>query len=430
MKPILSGHLKVKKTLFWNKRYGTLTPSQLVISKSFDLSSSKKTVFNITTGTTCSILNNQKIPSISVQCLGSKPIIIGFDTIDEMITWYTTIKNIYLNVPTLSMNDFEILSVIGRGFYGKVLLCRSKSSNQLIAIKTIHKNRLIRQNKAKTVFAERNVLLCSKNPFIVSMKFTFQTETKLYLGLEYIPGGELFARIHSKRITFHDAQMYIAEIAIAINYLHSLGIIYRDLKPENILINNDGHLKLTDFGFSKYIIYENANTFCGTAEFLSPEIIQRRSYGFSIDWWALGIILFEIIYGKPPFHSETNNKSELYKQIIEDEPTFPENIPYEYEYEIENVKDLSVGLLNKNPSKRITFDQLKEHPFFNGMDFSIVYAKRILPDYIPKIHKSSPDEHFSSRFTSETPIDSAGTPTIFGKEAFHDFDFIDDDFNI
>jgi serine/threonine protein kinase len=247
--------------------------------------------------------------------------------------------------------------------------------------------------------------------------FAFQSATKFYLGLEYIPGGEL-QMLKRKQGLFPVSQvrLYIAELALALNHLHSIGIVYRDLKPENILIAADGHLKLTDFGLAKDLSrLRLTGSFCGTADFMAPEIIEKQEYGFSVDWWALGVLTYELLFGETPFHDE--NRARLFTKISCHEPAFhpdaqPESI------------DFIKKLLMKNPAHRATFQGLVNHSFWNGLNFDDVLARRITPEFIPTITDLRAAENFDSEFTGEEAMDSIATPPIGDDNVFENFSFV------
>lgn len=214
--------------------------------------------------------------------------------------------------------SFEIIKVIGRGNFGKVCLVRKTGTDQLYAMKILKKAYVEEKKQIAHTKTERNVLASAKCPFIVKLCYAFQTPAKLYLVLEYMNGGELFFHL-SKETAFSEikARFYVGEILIALNYLHSNGIMYRDLKPENILLDEEGHIRLTDFGLSKSgvnVDRPNANTFCGTPEYLAPEILRCDEYDKAVDYWSLGAVLYYMLSGAPPFYSR--NKNEIFKNVL------------------------------------------------------------------------------------------------------------------
>ena len=212
--------------------------------------------------------------------------------------------------------DFDLLKVLGKGGYGKVFQVKKTSghdTDKLYAMKVLKKATIARNAKDTAhTKAERNILECIKNPFVVDLIYAFQTDGKLYLILEYLSGGELFMQLEREGIFMEDmASFYLAEILLALEHLHSEGIIYRDLKPENILLDSVGHIKLTDFGLCKESIFEGSqtHTFCGTIEYMAPEILLRHGHDKSVDWWSFGALMFDMLTGSPPFTAENRKKT-------------------------------------------------------------------------------------------------------------------------
>ncbi|XP_033855952.2 serine/threonine-protein kinase Sgk3 isoform X2 [Acipenser ruthenus] len=220
--------------------------------------------------------------------------------------------------PQAKPTNFDFLKVIGKGSFGKVLLAKHKLDNTYYAIKVLQKRVILNRREQKHIMAERNVLLKNiKHPFLVRLHYSFQTTDKLYFVLDFINGGELFFHLQRER-TFPEprARFYIAEMASALGYLHSINIVYRDLKPENILLDSQGHIVLTDFGLCKEGISQDdtTNTFCGTPEYLAPEVLRKQPYDNTVDWWCLGSVLYEMLYGLPPFYSR--DTAEMYENIL------------------------------------------------------------------------------------------------------------------
>jgi serine/threonine protein kinase len=273
-----------------------------------------------------------------------------------------------------------------------------------MAIKAIPKSTLVKCQKVHTVIRERRILEKVSSPFIVQLKVAFQTSSKFYLGLEYIAGGDLFARMSTagSAITFHDARLYIAELGFALEYLHRAGVVYRDLKPENILIDTDGHLKLTDFGLAKRIEPdETTTTFCGTPEYIAPEMIRRERYSYASDFWSLGILAYELLFGEHPFTAP--NRVRLYEIVLRREPPWPRKADPVH-------KDFVSRLLHKDPKERATFASLKNHSFWTGLDLDAVLRREVQPSYIPPSDKMAPGRNFDTEFTQELPCDSFATP--------------------
>ena len=408
---------------FWHKRYFRIQGSELLLLKKAN-SENPERIISLQADTKVDFVPDSNERSIVIQPLNSDPIVLASATSKKSDELLHKFREVTICSTNLTMQSFKIIRVLGRGYYGKVLLCRRINSESYYAIKTVKKSRLIEFNKIHTIFAERNALMISKHPFIVQFHFAFQTPSKLYLGLEYIPGGELNNHLQQVgRIPIDDVRLYIAEISLALNYLHSLGIIYRDLKPENILMTADGHLKITDFGLTK-VGYpdQTASTFCGTSEYISPEMIKHELYNKAIDWWALGILAYELAMGVTPFKRSTQIK--MFKAITSDEPTFGLEIP-------EDLKDLILHLLNKNPKERYTFQDIKNHPFFKDISWDKVYDKEYQPSYVPDLVMSNDNVYLypsssTESFSNECPADSFSTPIGEEHDLFQGFSFVED----
>lgn len=305
---------------------------------------------------------------------------------------------------SLTIDDFELMTVIGKGSFGKVMQVRKRDTGRIYALKTIRKQHIVSRNEITHTLAERLVLAQVDSPFIVPLKFSFQSEQKLYLVLAFVNGGELFHHLQREH-TFNEerARFYSAELLLALEHLHTLDVVYRDLKPENILLDYTGHIALCDFGLCKLNMKENekTNTFCGTPEYLAPEILSGNGYNKSIDWWTLGVLLYEMIHGLPPFYDE--NTDRMYEKIL--------NKPLEFgeEFSDEAVSILT-GLLNRDPSQRLGVrgaDDIKCHPFFsNHIDFALLAHKRIRPPFKPSVVSPVDVSNFDTIFTEEAPIDS------------------------
>lgn len=283
-------------------------------------------------------------------------------------------------------SDFDILEVVGEGYYGKVSKVKYYKDNKIYALKSLKKSKLKEIKQREHTNAEKRILSNIKHPFIVSLLMSFQTEKKLYLVMEYLNGGELFHHIKKiKKMDESVAVFYLSQIVCALDFLHENHIIYRDLKPENIVLNDNGYIKLTDFGLSKEDVWENSTTqtFCGTPEYLSPEMIKGDPYNSSVDMWGLGILFYEILYGIPPFYD--SNRDNLYKKIYFNEPSFNKpnkKIPSEVS------QDFIRRLLCKNPKERMTIKEAKKHPIFNGFNFERLMSFEIEPPIIPESNVS------------------------------------------
>ncbi|KPM03612.1 ribosomal protein S6 kinase beta-1-like protein [Sarcoptes scabiei] len=309
----------------------------------------------------------------------------------------------------VSTHDFELLRVLGVGAYGKVFQVRKvtgQNPGKIFAMKVLRKAKIVRSIKdTDHTKAERNILESVKHPFIVDLIYAFQTRGKLYLILEYLSGGELFMYLQREGFLLEKAVIfYAAEIILAIEHLHKLGIIYRDLKPENIMLDQFGHVKLTDFGLCKESIHSGkmTYTFCGTVEYMAPEILKRVGHNQAVDWWSLGALMFDMLTGKPPFVSSNRNKT--ISKILHAELKFPKHLT-------SDAKDLIRKLLRRSPEMRLggrqdDADPVKQHSFFKNINWDDVIHKRLEPPFKPKLNSEDDVSQFDSKFTEQMPIDS------------------------
>ncbi|XP_018603449.1 serine/threonine-protein kinase Sgk1-like [Scleropages formosus] len=294
--------------------------------------------------------------------------------------------------------DFDYLKVIGKGSFGKVLLARHKESGQYYAVKVLQKKMVLKKKEQRHIMAERSVLLKNlQHPFLVGLHYSFQTTDKLYFVLDYVNGGELFCHLQRERVFLEPrARFYAAEIASALGYLHSLHIVYRDLKPENILLDSQGHIMLTDFGLCKEGLEPNGttSTFCGTPEYLAPEVLQKQAYDCTVDWWCLGAVLYEMLYGLPPFYSR--NTAEMYNNILHKVLVLKPNVS-------NAGRELLEGLLQKDHTQRLgaqgDFMELKCHAFFSPINWDDLMARKVPPPFIPSVVGPTDLRHFDPEFT-------------------------------
>ena len=287
-----------------------------------------------------------------------------------------------------SLEAFHLLWVIGKGSFGKVMLVKKKDTGNIYAMKVLSKPNIVQKKQVEHTKTERRVLGCTVHPFIVTLHYAFQTSQKLYFVLDYCPGGEIFFHL-GRQGSFPEnlAVFYTAEIALALFHLHDLGVIYRDLKPENLLIDDLGHIKLADFGLSKEGIKANSegtHSFCGTAEYLAPEIINHSGHGTGVDWWSLGMVLFEMLTGLPPWY--TKDRAKLFHRVKHSKLRFPINVS-------PAARSLISGLLTKEPEERLGKDKdaIKDHPLFAGINWDMLLARKIKPPFVPKLVKGKED---------------------------------------
>ncbi|XP_005868732.1 PREDICTED: microtubule-associated serine/threonine-protein kinase 2 isoform X5 [Myotis brandtii] len=315
--------------------------------------------------------------------------------------------------------DFETIKLISNGAYGAVFLVRHKSTRQRFAMKKINKQNLILHNQIQQAFVERDILTFAENPFVVSMFCSFETKRHLCMVMEYVEGGDCATLLKNiGALPVDMVRLYFAETVLALEYLHNYGIVHRDLKPDNLLITSMGHIKLTDFGLSKIglmslttNLYEghiekDAREFldkqvCGTPEYIAPEVILRQGYGKPVDWWAMGIILYEFLVGCVPFFGDT--PEELFGQVISDEIVWPEGddaLP-------PDAQDLTSKLLHQNPLERLgtgSAFEVKQHPFFTGLDWTGLLRQKA--EFIPQLESEDDTSYFDTRSDRYHHVDS------------------------
>uniref|UniRef100_A0A8C2BNV4 Ribosomal protein S6 kinase n=1 Tax=Cyprinus carpio TaxID=7962 RepID=A0A8C2BNV4_CYPCA len=310
---------------------------------------------------------------------------------------------------------FELLRVLGKGGYGKVFQVRKVTgadSGKIFAMKVLKKAMIVRNAKDTAhTKAERSILEEVKHPFIVDLIYAFQTGGKLYLILEYLSGGELFMQLEREGIFLEDtACFYLAEISMALGHLHQKGIIYRDLKPENIMLSNIGHVKLTDFGLCKESIHDGTvtHTFCGTIEYMAPEILMRSGHNRAVDWWSLGALMYDMLTGAPPFTAE--NRKKTIDKILKCKLNLPP-------YLTQEARDLLKKLLRRNASTRMGAGprdalDVQAHSFFRHMNWDDLLAFKVEPPFKPFLQSADDVSQFDSKFTSQTPVDSPDDSTL------------------
>ncbi|XP_028293936.1 ribosomal protein S6 kinase alpha-2 [Gouania willdenowi] len=323
-------------------------------------------------------------------------------------------------------SQFQLLKVLGQGSYGKVFLVRKirgVDRGQLYAMKVLKKATLKVRDRVRSKM-ERDILAEVNHPFIVKLHYAFQTEGKLYLILDFLRGGDLFTRL-SKEVMFteEDVKFYLAELALALDHLHHLGIIYRDLKPENILLDEEGHIKITDFGLSKESIDHDkrAYSFCGTIEYMAPEVVNRRGHTQSADWWSFGVLMFEMLTGSLPFQGK--DRKETMALILKAKLGMPQFLSPE-------VQSLLRALFKRNPANRLGagpdgIEEIKRHRFFASIHWNKLYKREMRPPFKPTVGKPEDTFHFDPEYTSRTPTDSPGIPPSANThQLFRGFSFV------
>ena len=298
----------------------------------------------------------------------------------------------------ICIEDFELLKILGKGAFGKVILAQKKDTKKTYAIKVLNKKHIIEQDQLDHTKAEKMILSHVNHPFLVGLDYAFQTHEKLYFVLQFMKGGELFQHLRRlKRFPEVQAKFYAASIVLGLGHLHNKNYIYRDLKLENLLLDEKGYAMLTDFGLAKFIkAEEKALTFCGTPEYLSPEVILGKGHNRPTDWWSLGILIYEMIFGLPPFYN--SNMQAMYRKIIREEVVFKPGVPVSA-----NAKDIILKLLDKNPEKRFGSNadslEVMSHPFFADIDFDLLTAKNLKAPFLPDLQNW--EKNFDKDFISE-----------------------------
>eukprot|EP00004_Rigifila_ramosa_P004622 TRINITY_DN150_c0_g1_i1.p1 TRINITY_DN150_c0_g1~~TRINITY_DN150_c0_g1_i1.p1 ORF type:complete len:485 (-),score=135.63 TRINITY_DN150_c0_g1_i1:284-1666(-) len=324
----------------------------------------------------------------------------------------------------ISLDSFVILKVLGKGGFGKVMQVRKKDTGRIYAMKAIRKEHVLARNEVEHTLAEKDVLSKMNHPFIIRLKFSFQTDTRLYLVLDYMAGGELFFHLQQDdAFTLPRARFYAAEIVSALGYLHEKGIIYRDLKPENVLLDGYGHVCLTDFGLCKagLGVDEKTNTFCGSLAYMAPEVLDtslQTGYGRAADWWSLGCLLYEMMAGLPPFYAE--KQLEMVKYIRSKKLEFPD-------YFTPEAKDICSRLLQRNPNDRLqNAAEIRAHPFFREIDWDMLNQRRIEAPFKPVVSGETDLRYFDKEFTDESVMESYVDSILSqsSQQVFENFTFV------
>lgn len=339
--------------------------------------------------------------------------------------------------PCIGLKDFELIKCIGRGSYAKVLLVKLKTTQKLYAMKIIKKELINDEEDVDWVQTEKNVFETASNyPFLVGLHSCFQSASRLFFVIEYVNGGDLmFHMQRQRRLPEEHARFYSAEIILALHFLHEKGIIYRDLKLDNVLLDSEGHIKLTDYGMCKEGIRkgDSTGTFCGTPNYIAPEILRGEDYDFSVDWWALGVLMFEMMAGRSPFdivgmpdNTEQNTEEYLFQVILEKVIRIPRSLSHP-------ASNVLRGFLNKVPTDRLgcghedAFRDILDHKFFAPINWEELLNKQINPPYKPYLTDDLGLDNFDAQFTEEpvqlTPTDPSVIARVDQSE-FEGFEYI------
>ena len=333
-----------------------------------------------------------------------------------------------------TLADFDVVRVLGRGAFGKVSLVQHKTSHEKYALKTLNKKMLVAVKQSKGAITEREVLKQKGHPCIVRLYWAFQDDESLHMVLDYLPGGDLYDRIEELReaapgtgFPVARARLYAAEIASALEHLHSRKIVYRDLKPENVLLDSEGHVRITDFGLAKDAMElgDKTHTFCGTPDYLAPEIIKGAGHGRGVDWWSLGTMIYEMLGGLPPFYSENFNV--MYDRILRKTLEFNPDDRFG-----SDARDLLTGLLQKSPELRLGSSErdgaeLREHAWFAPIDWAKLEARELEPSFKPNVKSATDTSNFDDEFTSQPIAESVMPETALGGKGqqYEGFTYVD-----
>ena len=305
--------------------------------------------------------------------------------------------------------DFNFLMVIGRGTFGKVFLAELKTTKKLYAVKSIRKDILIQYDQIENTILEKDIMFECDHPFLVGMEFLFQNDMRLYFVMPFVRGGELY-KVFAAQKRFKEKQVifYAAQMAIAIGYLHDKGIVHRDLKLENILLNQDGYLKIIDYGLAKMLgDGEETTSFCGTPEYLAPEMIQQIGHDKGVDWWALGILIYEMLIGVTPFFNR--NRDMLLQKIQRAKVVFPDRTKYKIDFS-DDIVDLVNKLLDRDKSKRLGskggVKEVLSHPVFKGLDLDKLEKGEIDPPFKPATTDKDLSKYFNVQESSKAMEDT------------------------
>lgn len=334
--------------------------------------------------------------------------------------------------PHYRLEDFELLRVIGRGSYAKVFMVELKKTRRIYAMKVIKKEMFVANENEDIdwVQTEKHVFERASNyPFLVGLHSCFQNDSRLFFVIEFVRGGDLMYHMQRRRrLPETEAQFYAAEISLALDFLHMRGIIYRDLKLDNVLLDHEGHIKLTDYGMCKEGIKkgEKTTTFCGTPNYISPELLRGDEYDFSVDWWALGVLLYEMLAGKSPFDTQDSSEDALFQTILEKTIRIPRSLSV-------RAQNVLKAFLKKDPAERLGcdpkrgFSEVKTNEFFRGIDWEQLERRQVKPPYTPPTESDRDLAHFDSDFTQQPVCFTPDNPDLISKldqSEFEGFEYV------
>lgn len=319
------------------------------------------------------------------------------------------------------MKQFDLLKSIGKGGFGRVLLVRKncgRDNGNIYALKILSKDLVRRTQQVTSTRAEREILLEISHPFIVKLRYAFQNAEKLYMVMDYYPGGSMYFHLcHERYFRPHVVQFFASELVLALGHLHEKNILYRDMKLENILMDRDGHIAVTDFGLAKMgVSQDDATSMCGTPVYLAPEILLKKEYGKAVDYWALGTVLYELTTGRAPFQDRVREK--MFQKIVYGTVKFPQGLTPKFQ-------DLIMGLLNKDPNSRLGHgpqgsEHVKKHHYFQGVKWADILHKRVIPPFKPR--NAGPGENVDKNAIGLEAVDS--TVSGYRNSNFEDFTYV------
>uniref|UniRef100_A0A3Q1CFF8 protein kinase C n=1 Tax=Amphiprion ocellaris TaxID=80972 RepID=A0A3Q1CFF8_AMPOC len=331
----------------------------------------------------------------------------------------------------LSLHDFRLIAVLGRGHFGKVLLSEYKKTGTMFAIKALKKGDIVARDEVESLMCEKRIfeiVNMSHHPFLVNLFACFQTPEHVCFVMEYTAGGDLMMHIHTDVFTEPRAVFYAACVVLGLQFLHDHKIVYRDLKLDNLLLDTDGYVKIADFGLCKEGMGygDRTSTFCGTPEFLAPEVLTDTSYTRAVDWWGMGVLIYEMLVGESPFPGD--DEEEVFDSIVNDEVRYPRFLSTE-------AIGIMRRLLRRNPERRLgsgekDAEEVKKQPFFRNVDWEALLQRKVPPPFVPSIGGKEDVSNFDEEFTTEPPtLTPPREPRVLSRkdqESFRDFDYVSD----
>ncbi|XP_064864289.1 protein kinase C theta type-like [Oncorhynchus nerka] len=346
---------------------------------------------------------------------------ISAPVMEEPETLYAVPRKEHLHKFTL--DNFVLHKMLGKGSFGKVFLAELKSSREFFAVKALKKDVVLMDDDVECTMVERRVLsLAWEHPFLTHLHCTFQTTENLFFVMEYLNGGDLMFHIQNcHKFDVQRSTFYAAEIICGLQFLHSKGIVYRDLKLDNVLLDSEGHIKIADFGMCKENMEGETRTctFCGTPDYIAPEILLGQKYGSSVDWWSFGVLLYEMLIGQSPFHGR--DEEELFQSIRTDDPCYPRWLA-------KDARDILIKLFVREPERRLGVKgNIRQHSFFKDTDWNALEKREVAPPFRPTVKSPSDVSNFDKEFINEKPRLSCADRTLMNsvdQTMFNNFSFV------